>query len=69
MEKLPRYLHVPCGFSRMLLLSALIAGAGLYDDYGLWWSLSFGIASLLLMQVGYFGAVLVMLGKENRQHD
>ncbi|AYD00200.1 hypothetical protein [Neorhizobium sp. NCHU2750] len=66
MEKLPRYLHVPCGFSRMLLMSALISVASLVTGNGLWWSLGFGFASLVLMQIGYFGALLLVVRRENQ---
>jgi hypothetical protein len=52
----------------MLLLAALIAIASAYRGHDLWWSLAFGAGSLVLMQIGYFGAllILVFVRSENR---
>jgi hypothetical protein len=68
MERLCRSLYIPCAFLRMPLLAALIAFASAYSGYDLWWSLAFGAGSLVLMQIGYFGAllILVFVRSENR---
>lgn len=60
MENLIRHLQLPCGFLRMLLLSGFITCASLLAGDGMRWALGFGAASLLLMQVGYFGAVIAL---------
>lgn len=59
--------YVPCAFLRMIMLSLLISATSLYAGNGLWWSLGFGAASLLLMQIGYFTTVLVMLKQEKKR--
>jgi uncharacterized membrane protein YiaA len=51
----------------MLLMAGLITATSLYSGNGLWWSVGFGAASLLLMQIGYFAAVLVMTQKERKR--
>ncbi|WP_312402526.1 hypothetical protein [Rhizobium sp.] len=60
MEKLFRHLQLPCGFLKMLLASAFVACASLISGDGAWWAVGFGIASLVFMQVGYFGAVVAL---------
>ncbi|TNM65667.1 hypothetical protein [Aliirhizobium smilacinae] len=68
MENISRHLQLPCGFLRMLLMSALITCASLVVGDGAWWAMSFGLASLILMQVGYFGAVVALsVAEKNRR--
>ncbi len=68
MESLFRHLQLPCGFLRMLVFSALVTCASLIAGDGLWWAMGFGVASLVLMQVGYFGAVLALsVAEKNRR--
>jgi Na+/pantothenate symporter len=44
----------------MLLASVFVACASLISGDGAWWAAGFGIASLVFMQVGYFGAVVAL---------
>lgn len=67
MEKLFRHMQLPCGFLRMLLMSAIVTCASLLAGNGVWWALGFGVASLALMQVGYFGAVLALSVAEKKR--
>lgn len=68
MDNLFRHLQLPCGFLRMLLISGLITCASLVAGDGAWWAMSFGLASLVLMQVGYFGAVVALsVAEKNRR--
>lgn len=68
MEKFFRHLQLPCGFLRMLLMSALVTCASLVAGHGAMWAMGFGVASLVLMQVGYLGAVLALsVAEKNRR--
>ncbi len=68
MESIFRHLRLPCGFLKMLLISALVACASLIAGDGAWWAIGFGVASLVLMQVGYFGAILALsVAEKNRR--
>ena len=68
MENLFRHLQLPCGFLKMLLMSAVVTCASLISGNGLWWAIGFGVASLALMQVGYFGAVIALsVAEKNRR--
>lgn len=67
MEKIFRHLQLPCGFLKMLLMSALVTCASFIAGDGAIWALSFGVASLVLMQVGYFGAILALAAAEKNR--
>ena len=60
MENLFRHLRLPCGFLKMLAMSAIVTCASLISGDGFWWAMGVGAASLALMQVGYFGAVIAL---------
>lgn len=64
MERLCPSLLIPCAFLRMLLMAILMGTASAFSGYSVGWSLAFGVGSLLLMQVGYFGALLILLSKQ-----
>lgn len=44
----------------MLAMSAIVTCASLISGDGFWWAMGVGAASLALMQVGYFGAVIAL---------
>ncbi len=45
----------------MLLAALVVGGASAYAGNDFWRSLAFGAGSLFLMQVGYFGAILILV--------
>ncbi len=68
MDSLFRHLRLPCGFLKMLVMSALVTCASLVSGDGVWRAAGFGVISLVLMQVGYFGAVLALsVAEKNRR--
>lgn len=67
MESLFRHLQLPCGFLKMLLMSAIVTCASLVAGDGLWWAIGLGVTSLVLMQVGYFGAILALAAVEKNR--
>lgn len=69
MEKLCRYVAIPCVLVRMLLVSTVFGGLRFYAGDGLLWSLGFALASLVLMQIGYFAVVIIMVARQRRGRD
>lgn len=53
----------------MLVVSCLIGVASWYNGDGLWWSLGFGLASLMLMQIGYFVIVVFIIVNQSKRRD
>lgn len=50
-------------------MAILMGVASAYSGHSLWWSLAFGIGSLVLMQVGYFGALLILLHRQRNERE
>jgi hypothetical protein len=67
MEPLCQRLRVPCAFLRMIVMSAFMGVVAYYYGYGGWFSLGLGTASFVLMQIGYFGAILYMVFVEKKR--
>ncbi len=67
MESLFRHLRLPCGFLKMMLMSAIVTCVSLVAGDGVWWAIGIGVASLVLMQVGYFGAILALAAAEKNR--
>ena len=61
MDPLCRYIRVPCTLLRILLISTLVIVASFYSGNSLWLSLGYGLACLLLMQMGYFVALVILV--------
>lgn len=69
MEPLCRYIRVPCTLLRILLASALVVAASVYSGNGSMSSLVFGLATLLLLQVGYFVLVIALIAWQRNKRD
>jgi len=53
----------------MLLLSFMIGVVSWYNGDGWWWATGLGLASLLLMQIGYFAVVIIMVSNQRKSRN
>lgn len=55
-----------CTLLRMLITSFAVGVAGFYNGDSPRWAMACGLASLVLMQLGYFAVVLVQASSSKR---
>lgn len=69
MDELCRYVRVPCVLLRMLVVSLAVGAVSYYNGDGIWRAVGFGLASLLLIQLGYFAVVIIIIASQKRRRD
>jgi hypothetical protein len=69
MDRLCRYIRIPCTLLRMLLVSSLIVAVSWYNREGFWPGLGYGLASLILMQIGYIAFVIFLAASRSKRSD
>lgn len=69
MEPLCRYIRVPCTLLRVLLAALLVVAASFYSGNGAVRSLIFGLATLVLLQVGHFLLVIALIVWQRDKRD
>lgn len=69
MDSLCRHIRIPCTLLRMLVVALIVSLTSWFGGDGLWWSIGFGLASLMLMQIGYFAVVLFIIANQSKRRD